>query len=155
MGFHGLCFRGWRGSLTLIYGCDEGVSRWVSRQLGYEQAFCNYKAIGVGLDGNFIAGVVYHDMVSDPQGSPVSIEMSVASIDKRWASRHNLKAFFQYPFTDLCVRRVETLCSANDEGVIMFNKRLGFTQEGFHKEAWPLGGDAISWGMQKEGCKWL
>jgi RimJ/RimL family protein N-acetyltransferase len=136
----------------LLYGCDKEVLEWVSWQLFKENdAFGKEdKAIGVIIENKLIAGVVYNRFVPN-----VSIEMSIASIDKRWATRHNLKAFFNYPFIQLGLERVQTLCSSSDEGVIMFNKRLGFKQEGLHRKAWPMGGDAISWGMLKSECKWI
>jgi RimJ/RimL family protein N-acetyltransferase len=81
--------------------------------------------------------------------------MSVYSVDKRWANRDTLKKLFSIPFIQLGVKRVQTVCSAHDDGVIMFNKRIGFKQEGLHKEAFPDGGDAISFGMLKGDCKWL
>jgi RimJ/RimL family protein N-acetyltransferase len=136
----------------LLYGCDIEVLEWVSLQLFEEKnGFSKEdKAIGVVLDNKLIAGVVYNRYVPN-----ITIEMSIASIDKRWCNRHNLRAFFNYPFIQLGLERVQTLCSATDEGVIMFNKKLGFTQEGLHRKAWPMGGDAISWGMLKPECKWI
>lgn len=142
--------------MKLLYGCDEGVARWVSLQImGYPSGFKDCTAIGVIDSEKIIAGVVYSGYTEGPNFKPITIEMSVASIDKRWCNRHNLRAFFAYPFIQLGLERVQTLCSANNEGVIMFNKRLGFTREGLHRKAWPLGGDAISWSMLKEECKWF
>lgn len=83
------------------------------------------------------------------------LEMTVASIDKQWATRHNLKALFSFPFIQLRLKRVNTQCDSQNEGLIMFNKRLGFKEEGRHKNAFPTGSDAISFGMLKEDCKWL
>jgi RimJ/RimL family protein N-acetyltransferase len=137
--------------VRLSYGADELVCAWVSMQLfGSPDRFKECKGIGVIRNNLPIAGVVYSGY------SPGhSIEMSVASIDKRWCNRHNLKAFFEYPFIQLGLERVWTQCSAKNEGVIMFNKRLGFTPEGYHKRGWPLGGDSITCGMLKEDCKWI
>lgn len=140
----------------LLYGADREVSNWVSVQLfGVSDQFNLSKAIGITKDNSLICGVVYSEYRETPQGEPLSIEMSIASIDKRWCSRHNLKALFSYPFTGLKVRRVQTLCSANEGKTIMFNQRLGFIQEGVHREAWPAGGDAISWSILKHECGWL
>ena len=140
----------------LLYGADQDVCDWASMQfIGRKDWFRDSGAIGVVNNGKLIAGVIYSNYCTDKENNPVSIEMSIASIDKRWATRHNLRAFFMHPFIDLKVKRVHTLCSAKNEGVVMFNKRLGFRQEGYHLEAWPLGGDAISWGMLKSECKWV
>lgn len=136
----------------LLHNADKDVCAWVGEKIfGDPESFDEKcRAIGVLHRGNLIAGVVYSNYHPGR-----SIEMSVASIDKRWCNRHNLRAFFKYPFIDLGVKRVQTLCSANNKGVIMFNKRLGFKQEGRHPEAWPLGGEAISWGMLAPDCEWI
>lgn len=135
----------------LIYGQDERVAEWVGKYLMKDaEAFKPCKAIGIERDGKLIAGVVYNKY--EPG---LLIEMSIASIDKAWATRHNLKALFQYPFTQLSLGRVQALCSAKDEGVQMFLKRLGFAHEGTHPCAYHDGGTALSFGMLKHECRWI
>jgi RimJ/RimL family protein N-acetyltransferase len=135
----------------LLYEADRDVCDWASRHIfgapGRFNELCS--AIGVVEDNQLIAGVIYSNYCPGH-----SIEMSVASVDKRWATRHNLKAFFHFPFIELRLERVWTQCSVEQEGVIMFNKRLGFKQEGYHPKGWPLGGDSLSFGLLKEDCKW-
>lgn len=137
--------------MKLIYGQDEPIAEWVGLQLAKDiEAFKPCKAIGIERNGELIAGVIYNNYQSG-----LLIEMSIASLDKRWATRHTLRALFAYPFIQLNLKRVQTLCSAKEEGVIMFNKRLGFQLEGAHREAWHAGGDALSFGMLKHQCKWI
>jgi RimJ/RimL family protein N-acetyltransferase len=134
----------------LVYGQDERIAEWVGNQLMKDaEAFKPCKAIGIERDGKLIAGVVYNNYVGH------LIEMTIASLDKRWATRHNLKALLGYPFAQLRLKRVQALCSAKDEGVQMFLKRLGFTHEGTHPCAYHDGGTALSFGMLKNNCKWL
>lgn len=141
----------------ILYGADKEVCDWVSLGLFCKAGeFSNScRALGVIKGDKLIAGVVYSDYIEKPDGTPLDIQLSIYSIDKSWASRHNLRALFGLPFTQYKLERIHTLCSANDEGIIMFNKRLGFTQEGTHRAAWPMGGDAISFGMLKSECKWI
>ena len=135
----------------LVYGQDDLVAGWVGQKLMKEaEAFKPCKATGIERDGKLIAGVVYNKY--EPG---LLIEMSIASIDKSWATRHTLKALFQYPFTQLNLGRVQALCSAKDEGVQMFLKRLGFTHEGTHPCAYHDGNTALSFGMLKNQCRWL
>lgn len=140
----------------LLYGADEEVADWVSRQLfdvnGY---FGLCRAIGITLENKLICGVVYNNQHTRPDGTPYMLEMSVASIDKRWCSRHNLRALFEFPFSQLCLERVQTHCNSTDEGTIMFNQRLGFIEEGLHPSHWSLGGDSISFGMLRKECPWV
>lgn len=135
----------------LLYGADKEVREWVAVQLfnDADRYGDTCRAIGVVENGGIIAGVVYSGYCPNH-----SIEMSVASVDKRWCSRHNLEAFFSFPFIQLALERVWTQCSAEQEGVIMFNQRLGFKQEGYHPKGWPMGGDSLSFGMLREDCKW-
>lgn len=139
----------------LLYGADKDVADWVSKQLlGEIGYFGECRAIGVVVDNRLIAGVVYNNYRESPKGTPLHLEMSIASIDKRWATRQNIRALFKYPFIDLDVKRVNTHCSTQAEGVIKFNYRLGFTLEGLHPKLFE-DGDAYSWGMLKEKCKWI
>lgn len=138
--------------MTLIYGADREIREWISEHLFGEKDGFDEKStcIGVVNGGQLICGILYNNYIPD-----VNIEMSIASVDKRWATRHNLRAFFKYPFIDLGVKRVSTLCSASKGDIVRFNERIGFKQEGFHRQAWPMGGDAVSFGMLKNECRWL
>lgn len=113
------------------------------------------KAIGQIIDGKLVSVVTYSNFQGRSDGSLFSLEMGIYSIDKRWCNRHYLKTVFEYPFMQLRLQRIQTVCSAEDEGVIMFNKKLGFTQEGKHRKAWHTGCDALSFSMLEGECKWL
>jgi len=138
---------------NLVFGENEAVSQWVAIQLGCRPSFFfPSKAIGVSVDGDLIAGVVYNNMRPDGIGS---IEMSIASIDKRWATRHNLAVFFGYPFNQLRLERAEAHCAASAMGVRDFLLKLGFSQEGIHRKAHHNGEDAVSFAMLKQDCRWI
>jgi len=140
---------------VILYGADDDVSKWVALQFGQPEDYFNpCRAIGIIHENQLIAGVIYNNQ-KESQGIPYMLEMTIASVDKRWCTRHNLKALFYFPFTQLGLRRVHTQCDSSDEGAWMFNKRLGFKEEGRHKAAFPSGTDAISFGMLREDCKWL
>lgn len=141
--------------MSLIY--DDKVCKWVSRQIFKQDHLFDDKCVGIGvaLNGKVIAGVVYSNFMLRPDGSPLSIEMSVASTDRRWCTKQNLRAFFAYPFIELGLKRVQTTCSAERPEIIDFNHRLGFVEEGEHREAWPLGGNAISFSMLNNECRWI
>ena len=140
----------------LLYGMDQEVADWVSKEIfGVSGQFNMCRSVGIIKGGKIIAGIVYNNYHERPDGTPLTIEMSIASIDKSWCTRHNLKALFAIPFTQLRLGRVQTLCSANEGDIVNFNKRLGFKQEGVHREAWATGGDALSFSMLSHECKWI
>lgn len=140
----------------LVYDQSALLCKWASLKLfNTDDGFDPAKAIGVKLGDNIVAAVVYNNYVTDMNNNPLLCEMSIVSVDKRWATRYNLRALFEYPFHQLKLKRVQALCSANDEGMQMFLKRLGFTHEGTHREAYRDGGDAMSFAMLKNECKWI
>lgn len=141
----------------LCYNQSDFFCRWAGAQLnGDPESFSrNAVAIGVLLEGKPIAAVVYNNYATDSKRQPLLIEMTIASVDKRWCTRHNLNALFSYPFVQLGLKRVQSITSVNNEGVSMFLKRLGFKQEGIHPCAYSDGGDAVSFGMLKTNCKWI
>lgn len=135
----------------LVYGEDAILCEWASWLL-YQRpdAWDNKcKAIGVIRNKKLIAVVVYSNYFGH------QIEMTIVSLDKKWGTRHNLRAFFLFPFAQLKLERVQAVAAASNEGTISMLKRLGFTQEGYHPKAYEGGVDAISFGMLKENCRWL
>lgn len=131
----------------MIYGYDAEIAYWVAQRLGVN-SFGPCRAIGVGLDGEIIAGVVYHDCRHR------SLEMSIASTTPKWATRLTLKHFFAYPFLTQGVDRVTALVDADATDIQRFDERLGFVKEGVLRKAHP-NGDAIIYGMLREECKWV
>ncbi len=142
--------------MRLVYDQSDALCRWAGLKLANdENAFQPAVAIGVEHEGKIIASIVYNKYTTDNKNQPLLIEMSIASVDKRWCTRHNLNALFYYPFAQLRLKRVQALCSAKDEGVQMFLKRLGFIYEGTHRSAYVDGGDAMTFGMLKSECRWV
>lgn len=136
----------------IIYGADDAIKKWVSHNLiGSDDMFDEKAtALGILVDNELAAGIVYHNYQPG-----ILIEMTIFSVDKRWCNRHTLRVIFCYPFIQLGLERTQAICSANNEGVIMFLERLGFTREGFHRKAYFDGLDAVSFGMLKSDCRWV
>lgn len=141
----------------ILYGAHAELSDWVSLNvLGKTGLYDDTsKAIGHVRDGRLIAAVTYNHFRCRPDGSIFTLEMGVYSEDRRWATKEFLKAVFSYPFIQLGLEMVRTSCSADRPEIIKFNRKIGFTPEGYHRKAWPLGGDAVSFSMLREECKWL
>jgi RimJ/RimL family protein N-acetyltransferase len=133
-----------------IFGMDEEISYWVSKQLNDEDGFgyCP-RAIGLEDKGRIIAGVVYHNA-----RLPMNIEMSIASISKKWCTRKNLEMFFNYPFLQLNLPRVTAITGENESHTRDFLERLGFVHEGTLREGHP-DCDAVIYGLLRKECKWV
>lgn len=141
----------------ILFGADADVARWVAEQIAGVPEFFSPMAAAIGFlkDNQLIAGVVYDNYRETVDKKPLSIDASIASVDKRFCTRHNLRVMFAYPFVQLRLERIQLLTSVNNEGVSDFVKNLGFTLEGLHKRAYFNGDDALSWGMLREECRWI
>lgn len=139
---------------SLVIGQDKAISEWVEKQLNLND-LSPCVAIGIAAGDRIICGVVYNNFYTDANDAPLAIEMTIASIDKLWCSRYNLKTFFAYPFIQLNVKRVQATCSADNRGIRAFLLRLGFHFEGIGRQAHPHGGDSAVYSMLQHECRWL
>lgn len=132
----------------VLLGYDKEVAEWVRQRLAMDSGFGECAAIGVVLTGKLIAGVVYHNYRHP------NIEVSIASISPRWATKTTLKLLFDYPFNQLNCKRITGLVDSENQPVRAFDERLGFIHEGTLREAHP-NGDAEIYGMLKHECRWI
>lgn len=141
----------------IILNDHENLVKWVEIGInGYTNGYDGQsKAIGQVINGKLVRAVTYSNFKSRADGSFYDVEMGVYNVDKKSVNRYYLNVVFSYPFSQLKLDRVTTICSADDEGIMMFNKRLGFKLEGIHRKAWVNGGDSASFGMLSHECKWL
>lgn len=142
--------------MNVVYGHDEYVSQWVAAKLQirpFQRGLC--RAIGITENNELIAGVVYNNQLLDNHGKPLLIEMTIASVDRAWCTRHNLNHLFAYPFIHLGVKRVQATCGRKAKRVRRFLERLGFKLEGIMREASPSGGDMAHYSMLKPECMWI
>lgn len=140
---------------TVLYSCDDWVKNWVSERIEGNPDFGLCNALGVMMDGKLIAGIVYHNYIESPYGKPISVEISMAAIDPRWANRYTLRKLFEHPFIGLKVERVQVSTPVESKGVRKINEKLGFKYEGTGRKAHFLGGDVDVLSMLKHECRWI
>lgn len=135
---------------------SEGLCKWASLNLfGVDDQFPDSKAIGVVDEEKLLAAVIYSHYRETPDGKPHSVEMSIYTTDRRWATKRTLKEIFSYPFIQLGVERVQITTSVNNHQMNDLAPRLGFVKEGTHRKAHTTGEDAFSWSMLKNECRWI
>lgn len=132
----------------LVLGHDEPVAEWVRRRIYGVERWNRYRAIGVALGPELIAGVVYTEF------DGINCQMSIAAASRRWATPRTLRELFAYPLVQLKCRRVYSLVAADAEHVRGVLDRLGFKHEGTLREAFETG-DAAIYGMLKRECRWI
>lgn len=138
----------------VIWGASDAVAAWVSGMIGNPSFGPNMSA-GILVDGKAAAGCVFHNYLKSPEGLPISMEVSCAAVDRRWASRQVLRELFIYPFITVGVKRLQVSIPVASKGVIRFNEKLGFTWEGTGRHAHFLGGDLYVMSMLKPECQWI
>jgi RimJ/RimL family protein N-acetyltransferase len=140
--------------VIIDYTNQEEMKKWASNLLGgIDFGVCT--AIGVRNDLGLICVVIYNNFIASPDRTPISIEMSVVGVDKRWCNRHNLRVFFEYPFIQLGVKRVQATIARRNKPVRKFCRKLGFQYEGTGRQAWHLGGDCCVYSLLKPECRYI
>lgn len=92
---------------------------------GMERGFGNNKAIGiVNDDGELVAGLVYHNW--EPEAGV--IEVSGASVDRRWMTREVLNAMYDYPFLVCGCQMIVQRNSARNEHLNRQLRRWGYNE---------------------------
>lgn len=110
--------------IELAYGFDQPVADFVARHIpSCERGFGECRAIGVVLDGNLIAGAVYHDW--HPEAGV--IQMSAAATSARWLAPKVLHAIFAYPFEVIGVQMVVLQVKDSNTRMKRIAERFGFT----------------------------
>jgi RimJ/RimL family protein N-acetyltransferase len=135
----------------IVWDQPERVMQFVAAQTG-EDCYRDYTAIGLELDGELIAGVVY-TLHTGPRGA---VMMHVASDgSRRWMTHAYLAACFRYPFVQLGCRRVTGLVRADNAAAQRFDEHLGFRREGLIRQGCNDGCDLILYGMLESECRFL
>lgn len=95
---------------------------WVARQLGFERGFgeCTFLTFGDPI----VAGVVYHNYC--PEAGV--IELSAASVDRKWLTKDRLRQIYGYPFDQIGCQMVVARYSAENKRVRRIWTALGATE---------------------------
>lgn len=136
--------------IQILTGRDAEISAWVGEQLDIEN-FGVCMATAIAQDGVIIAGVVY----SNYHPRVPSVEMSIAAVSPRWATKAVLCDAFSLPFEKLGVVRVQATVERRNKPARRFVERLGFVYEGKGRRAGPGGVDMIVYSMLPHECRWL
>lgn len=110
-------------------------------------------ATGLGIidpaKNEIIAAAVFHNY----RGHDIQIGFCADS--PRWAQRGVIRAVFHYPFVQLGCLRLTSIPAETNIRARKLNEGLGFKIEGYHPNAYAPGVAAITYGMQKDECRWI
>lgn len=109
-------------SKTLNPEANLLVGRFVCKHANIE--IDKYCSMGVFEDGNLIAGTLYHNY--HPEHGV--IELSSASISKRWLTRRVIYAMFFLPFNRLGCQLVVLRVSERNKTMVGIARKFGFSE---------------------------
>jgi RimJ/RimL family protein N-acetyltransferase len=141
--------------LRLVCDQHELVSDFVSKIIGLPYDFKDCKTIAMFDEKGVVVGVIYDGFTCNSDATYANCNMHVAARKgSKWATRDFLYHAFSYPFNFMNCNRVTATVEQYNEKALKLNRRLGFKDEGVHREAYN-GNDMIILGMLKRECKWL
>lgn len=122
------------------------IGPWVCERTGGKFEPTTSTAIGMEEDGKLTAGVLY-DMHN---GRSICMHVAV----EKPVSRRFTWMCFDYPFNQLKVEKVMGLVDSTNEKALLFDKKLGFTQEACIAGAGKHG-DLLILTMTRPQCRWI
>lgn len=146
----------WIGNV--LFGASAYVADFVtSRIRGCSVAPGSYEALGVGRDGQLIAGVVYYNY--EPRDR--NIYVHIASDSPRWSAPSTMRVLFAYPFIQLDCVRITALIPRSNRRCREFTmgdrkrKGMGFREEGCHPLGFLAKEDLMSYGLLRKNCRFI
>lgn len=125
------------------------IGPWVCQHAG--GTWVPGKSTGIGLerDGELIAGVLYEDF------NGAQVICHIAATAKNWtANREYMWMIFDYPFSQMKVKRITVPVAESNIVARAFVEGLGFELEFIAEDAHPDGGLVI-YKMKPQNCRWL
>lgn len=133
----------------IVIDQPERVSKWVTEQQGRKFTSARGTGIGLEVDGELIAGVLFDSW------NGASMYVHIAALPGRvWANREFLRICFAYAFQQVQCKKLIGMAGSKNFKARRFDEHIGFVLEATLKDAHP-DGDLIIYTMTKEQCRWL
>ena len=136
---------------------DDGdvILQWTAEKLENDvEKYQPCSAMGIMIGNELIGGLIYNDYRECPMGS--TIEISIATVSPRWATRRTLREIFSYPFVQLQVDRLQAMTARTNHVTRKLLKRLGFKHEGVMRRYYDGQEDAFIFSMMpEEAARWI
>lgn len=133
---------------TLVLHDKERVADWVAGRVSQRVPWEGYQAFGIEMRGEMIAGVVIHQI----NGANAFCHIAIDKPTKTLYQLFNVVC--DYCFRQLGLNRITGLVPSNEEDIIKFDMRLGFSIEFIMRDAAP-GADLVGLVMRADKCPWL
>lgn len=131
---------------------------WLSKQLELDaNAYSSPYVFGLGMarDGRFLGAAMFHGGDYFAKTDILTLEASIATVDKGWANRRILRGLFTLPFVCMNATLLRTFAPRKSKKLRAFNRKLGFTERGIYDGYYDGKEDAAVFSMKREDCKWI
>ena len=132
----------------IVYGNREAAVR-IAVAVGRVPNPAVDAPISVHRDGELLGGAVYSDFTGE------SVCVHVAGFTPNWLTRLFLFMVFDYPFTQMGVRRIFSQMREDNLAALGFNKKLGFEPVAYIPGVFPGNVAMIITKLEREDCRWL
>ena len=101
------------------------------------------------VDDEFIGGVLFSNYTGE------SIGIHSGAVSPMWLNRDLLFVIFDYPFRQLCVKRIFGQVPEDNVRALSFNRNIGFSQVARVEGVFPNNVACIVMRMDYEDCRFL
>lgn len=131
----------------LVFDDKVRVASWVAQGDPLAR-YGNYYAMGAERNGELVAGIV----IDHFNGSNAFAHVTITKPGKDTYAL--IRAFFDYAFNQLRLKRVTGLVPSENTRALAFDKKVGFEQEFVIKDG-SAAGDMIVLVMRPDKCRWI
>lgn len=104
---------------------NDALKRWIEARLPEYRSGLATVCVGIEREGKLVAVVAW-----DGYREGISVDVSIAADNPRWATRQTITTLLMYPFGQLNVRRVNSYVYKGNKRARKLNEGLGFVLEG-------------------------
>lgn len=133
---------------NLVFDQKERIGAWVANQVGQTGAWGGFYAMGVEVNGQIVAGIVFNNF----NGANATCHIAVERPNKAFLKL--LEAAADYAFNYCRLKRLTGMVPSNEPHILAFDKHLGWEEEFVMKDAAP-GADMHILVMWPDRCRWL
>ncbi len=134
---------------TLLFDQKERVGAWVAQQVGQDTGWGDFYAMGVEMNGQVVAGVVFNNY------NAVNATAHIAIATPCKAAVELIRHACRYAFLDCGLKRLTGMVPVSEPKTILFDMKLGFEPEFVMRSAAFDGGDLQVLVMWPDKCRWI
>lgn len=124
---------------------NDALKLWIEQRIPEYKSGKTTACVGIERQGHLVAVVAW-----DAFREGVSVDVSIAADNPRWATKQTVRTLLFYAFGQLKVRRINSYCRKGNKRARRLNEGLGFVLEGKLRDACDNGEPLLVFGMTRK-----